>query len=89
MGRGGVSPAHFFYDMTLFECAAFLRGYHEKEKGQWEQVRQLAYVIAQVNSSKELEPSDIMKFAWDENKPVEIDEAKIEELRERAKKIKL
>ena len=34
----------------------------------WEQTRWLMYVIAQVNSRKKLDVTDILKFSWDEKK---------------------
>ena len=40
----------------------------EKNKTEWEQTRFLAYVAAQVNSTKKLKPTDILKFDWDEKK---------------------
>ena len=37
----------------------------EKEKTEWEQTRFLAYITAQVNSTKKLNLTDILSFAWD------------------------
>ena len=85
MGRGGVSPSHFFYDMTFSEAAAFLRGLQRKEKEEWEKVRRIAYYIVQVNSTKEWTPQEVMPFVWDEKKEVVVDESEIERLRNIAK----
>lgn len=63
-----MSPAYFFYDMSLEECEAFIRGRNESKRDSWEQTRMLGYLIAQVNSSKHLKPSDIMTFPWDNEK---------------------
>lgn len=35
-------------------------------KESWEQTRLISYLIAQVNSKKHLELSDIIKFKWDD-----------------------
>lgn len=84
-----MSPAYFFDNMTFEECAAFLRGMQRKEQDEWERTRMLMYCICQVNSTKELIPSDILAFPWDEVQEVEIDENEIKELRERAKMIQV
>ena len=34
----------------------------------WEQTRWLMYVIAQVNSRKQLKVTDILNFSWDDSK---------------------
>lgn len=42
-------------------------GYSEREE--WERTRFLAYMTAQMQSTKRLKPTDIIKFKWDtENK---------------------
>lgn len=89
VGRGGVSPSHFFYDMTLTEASAFMRGLQRKEQDEWERTRQLAYRIVQVNCTKELTPKEVMPFVWDKKEEVEVDETELERLRELSKKIKL
>lgn len=89
VGRGGVSPAHFFYDMTFSEAAAFMRGFQEREKSEWERTRQIAYWIVQSSSTKELEPTDVMRFTWEEKKQIEVDDTEIERLRNIAKNMKL
>ena len=40
----------------------------EKNKSEWEQTRFISYIIAQVNSTKKLKPTDLIKFDWDEKK---------------------
>lgn len=98
MGRGGVSPTHFFYSMTFGECAAYLRGMRIQQREEWERVRRLAYVVAQVNSTKVLEVEDVMRFPWDDEEDMteeqrmqikENEERELKELRERAKKVVL
>ena len=51
----------------------------------------IAYIIAQVNSRKKLNPTDIIKFAWDNeeeiNKETSMSNEDIERLRKKAKRI--
>lgn len=54
----------------------------------WEQTRWLMYVIAQVNSKKQLKVDDILKFPWDGDSTKQdttISDEEIERLRARAK----
>ena len=37
-----------------------------KERESWEQTRMIAYTTAQVNSTKRLKATDIIRFPWDE-----------------------
>lgn len=60
-----------------------LEGIEQEYRNGWEQTRMLTWVIAQVNSSEELDPSELIKFPWEDCEEVE-DEVGIEELRKRA-----
>ena len=78
MGGGGVSPTHFFYEMTFGECAAFLRGMERRDRMAWDQSR----MVAGAMGAK-------IKFPWDDEKTSEAkvaDEKEIERIRELAKK---
>lgn len=79
MGRGGVSPDHFFYDMTFGEAAAYLRGLERRDRQSWEQTRMIVRGMG-----------GNWKLPWDdEAKAVEIDEKEVEDLRKRIKKVKI
>lgn len=79
MGRGGVSPAHFFYEMTFGEAAAYLRGFEKRDRQDWDRAR----MIAGAMGAK-------IEFPWDnEAKEVVIDESEVKDLRERIKKVKI
>ena len=54
--------------MQSYEIEGVIQLIEEKSKSEWEQTRFLAYVTAQVNSTKKLKPTDILKFDWDEKK---------------------
>lgn len=60
------------------------------DKNEWEKTRMLMYIMAQINSTKKLKISDIMKFPWDdcnENVDHSISDEDIKRLSEKAKKI--
>lgn len=55
----------------------------EKTKSEWEQTRFLAYITAQVNSTKKLKPTDILSFDWDKDSVAsDIDIAEIKRKRD-------
>ena len=87
MGRGGVSPSHFFYEMTFPEAAAFMRGLNRKQREEWEHTRRLMWAVLAPHSKKKLTLSDIKIFE-DDNEAVntEIDEKEIERLKQVARR---
>lgn len=56
--------------MKVYEALEYLGSLQSREKESWERTRIMAYITAQVNSSKKIKPSDIMQFPWDEEKHV-------------------
>lgn len=73
----------------MYEVQPLITSMHLKHRDSWEQSRMIAYIIAQVNSRKKLNPTDIIKFAWDNeedvNKENSISNDDIERLRKKAK----
>lgn len=53
--------------MQMYELEPLISNIHRRNKESWEQARLLAYITAQVNSTKKLKPSDIITFSWDED----------------------
>ena len=51
--------------MQMYELQPIISNIHKRNKEHWEQTRLLAYITAQVNSTKKLKPSDIITFSWD------------------------
>ena len=49
----------------MYELEPLISNIHKRNKESWEQTRLLAYIIAQVNSTKKLKPTDIISFSWD------------------------
>lgn len=55
------------------------------DSASWEQTRWHMYVIAQVNSRKQLKVTDILKFSWDDvQKNTRITDDEIQRLKEKA-----
>lgn len=50
----------------MYELEPLVSSIYRKDKESWEQTRLLAYITAQVNSTRKLQPSDIISFSWDE-----------------------
>ncbi|MDR5579858.1 hypothetical protein BJP75_00012650 [Bacteroides thetaiotaomicron] len=66
--EAGITPDYFLDSMQMYEVKAILENLQYKNKTGWEQARMISYIIAQTNSTKQLSPTDIMKFDWDEAK---------------------
>lgn len=66
--EAGIAPDYFLDSMQMYEVKAVLENLQYKNKTSWEQARMISYIIAQTNSTKQLSPTDIMKFDWDEAK---------------------
>lgn len=76
--------------MKWYEVEACIKGLENKNKASWEQCRFISYMIAQVNSTKKLNPTDILSFNWDkeeENKNTMITNEDIERLKNKANQI--
>lgn len=59
-------PDYVLDKMEIYEINAAMKYSYYKHKDSWEQTRLIAFLIAQTNSKKHLELSDIIKFKWDE-----------------------
>ena len=55
--------------MKFYEIPELVKGLNLKSRESWEQTRLLAYMTAQVNSTKTIKPTDILQFEWDEKEP--------------------
>lgn len=65
----GIPPDYFLDRMQWYEVDACLKGLGMSERVSWEQTRYICYITAQVNSRKQLKPSDIIRFEWDGEAP--------------------
>lgn len=82
--------------MQEYEVNYLLQNIPYADKNSWEQIRFNVYSIAQMFSKKQLKPSDILKFEWDnpeiigeESTNHEISNEDIKRLTEISKQIKL
>lgn len=75
----------------MYEAKSLLKYGYYKDKENWEQTRLLAYITAQVNSTKKLKINDILKFEWDEkqneNNTQIMDDTELNRLKNKAKSI--
>ena len=55
--------------MKFYEIPELVKGLNLKSRESWEQTRLLAYMTAQVNSTKKIKPTDILQFEWDAKEP--------------------
>lgn len=73
--------------MEMYEVKAVMEYEYYSHKDDWEQARLIAYMTAQVNSTKQLKVTDILKFYWEkENVAADnsISNADVERLRKKA-----
>lgn len=75
--------------MTFGEVETFLTGFNLRNREAWEQTRIIGYIIAQSNSMKKLEQTDILRFPWDEEdkEAVTVTDDEMKRLREKAKQV--
>ena len=50
----------------MYEIEPLVSNIYRKNKESWEQTRFISFIMAQVNSTKKLKPTDILSFNWDE-----------------------
>lgn len=86
-GEGGVSPDYFLDKMSFTEVRFFLEGLAVRNREAWEQTRLIGYIIAQSNSTKTLNQTDILRFPWDEKeeRDTSVTQDEMERLRALAK----
>lgn len=58
--------------MTWNELNNIVKALEEKIKMTFEQTRMIVYSIYQVNSSKRLKPTDVLKFKWDDESEIDV-----------------
>lgn len=80
--------------MDIIEVESFIDGLNRRNREAWEQTRLLGYIIAQVNSTKSLKQTDILRFPWDESesegrKDTSVSNEDVKRLRAMAKEVEL
>ena len=87
-----TSLEYFLDNMQYYELDIILSMLEYTTKQDWEQTRFLSYITAQTQSTKKLNPQDVLKFSWDEatnkeNKNTYISTEDVERLKAKANKI--
>lgn len=87
-----TSLEYFLDKMQYYELDIILSMLEYTTKQDWEQTRFQSYITAQTQSTKKLNPQDVLKFSWDEatnkeNKNTYISTEDIERLKRKAEKI--
>lgn len=90
--EGGLSPKYVLDEMQMYEIQPLINNIYRKSKESWEQTRFISYLIAQVNSTKQLTVEDIMEFPWDSKESISknnrgISNEDVERLRRKAQNI--
>lgn len=69
-----IAPDYVLDRMPMYEARALMDNAHFAIKDGWEQARMVSYITAQCQSSKRLDPDDIMRLPWEgkaaESEPV-------------------
>lgn len=83
-----VDYEYFMERMEEWEVYNFYDALQYCNRPEWEQTRLIMYILAQVNSKKHLEMTDILSFPWDDNyeeKNTEMTNEERDRLKEKAK----
>lgn len=84
-----MSPAYFFYKMTMAEAAAYMRGLELREREEWERTRRVMWAALRPHTrKKDFEPTDVIKFPWEKDfiDTSEVNEKELGRIRNLAKK---
>lgn len=82
------SIEYFLDEMQVYEVNTIIENLPYLDRTSWEQSRFQIYSSVQINSKKKINPTDIMKFAWDNDKEdITISNDDIERLKEKSKQI--
>ena len=87
-----ISVEYFYDEMKLYEVNDIISNLQFTDFNLWESSRLNSYIVAQSNSKKKLNKTDIIKFPWDieeTDKEIEISSEDIQRLKEKAKSITL
>lgn len=83
-----IAPDYVLDQMQMYEARALIKYEYYSSKDSWEQSRLVAYVMAQVNSTKHLKLTDILRFEWDNDvKQSSISDEDIKRLQNKAQEI--
>lgn len=76
----GISPDYVLDRMEIYEAAALIENLWMKNKEAWEQTRTVSYITAQCQSTKKLDPMEMIPLPWDRKEEKHIDTEEEKEL---------
>ena len=79
-----MSPEYFKKALRPYEAEAFMKGVEQAGRASWEQTRMQMF-SSLAPWSKNLKPSDLLSFTWDDETKVEATKEEIDNAREWAK----
>ena len=53
--------------MQFYEIETLIENLWMKDKASWEQTRTIGYITAQCQSTKKIDPQEMMSFPWEKN----------------------
>lgn len=65
--RCGVSPQYFLDEMTDYEISIIMEHSFEQYKDGWEKIRSTNHAIISSQSTKPVQPKDVLPFPWDKD----------------------
>ena len=77
-------------EMQHYEINDYIDNIKYLNRNEWEQTRYMVYANAQMNTQKQLKPTDLLKFAWDngtDDGENNISKEDIERLRKKSEQI--
>ena len=75
----GIDPGYVLDRMEWYEIEALIENIWMRNKESWEQARTIGYITAQCQSTKQLNPKDMMTFPWEKADRVEDTKEDIED----------
>ena len=76
----GISPDYVLDRMEIYEATALIENLWMKNKEAWEQTRTVSYITAQCQSTKKLDPMEMIPLPWDRKEEKHIDTEEEKEL---------
>lgn len=86
-----MTVQYFMDEANMYEATVTINNLPYVDRTNREMERYHMYILAQVNNSKKIKPTDILKFAWDDEQPqsdTNISNDDINRLKEKAEKIR-
>ena len=62
-----MSPTYFFDEASMYECEQILKQIDDTARQEWERARMQMWIVAQVNSTSEIDIQDVMHLPWDDS----------------------